>query len=589
MHHYFTRCLLAAAGLLLTQPGHAQSQPDSGSSGGCTPPSCQVSETWLAHYNSDVSGDDRATAMAVDGNDAVYVTGTVSNYQNNELIDFVTVKYDARTGQQLWAARYSGPAHQDDVPTALAVDRNGNVFVTGYSSNGSNFDYLTIKYSARTGQQRWLARYNGPANGNDNAVGIAVNAAGDAYVTGSSVEATGGVNYVTIKYDGATGRTEWRTRYNGPANATDTPVGIALTHSGDVYVTGSSYCAADYDYATVQYDGRTGRQQWASRFGGTPAHDDLAKDLAVDAAGNVYVTGNSQNAAGNADYATVKYDERTGQPLWVTRYAETATSADNAVAIAVDPSGNAYVTGSSDGLRAPDAPPLLPGSTISPHYATVKYGSRTGQQRWVARYFGPQVQSGIPEDTDEIPVDVALDASGDVYITGTAIYLFRSIYATVKYDKQRGHELWLGLASHPGYKTATATALAVSPQGDAYATGWASDYGPKLVDYGTVKYGRHTGCPNTDPATSAPVALEAYPNPAGAATLLRYRLPATGPVQVQVFSQYGTLVATLQAPAPTGDAWQTLTLPTAALPNGVYLCRLLHGSQVEQLRLQVQH
>ncbi|MDO7852465.1 SBBP repeat-containing protein [Hymenobacter convexus] len=595
MPHLSPRCLLAAAGLcLLWQPGRAQSSQHPAAPPSPAPSTCLIPETWLAHYNSGVSGDDRARAIVVDEQGDVYVTGA-SDSRQNELHDFATVKYDARTGQQLWAARYAGPAHQEDVATAIAVDRNGNVYVTGYSSNGSNTDYVTIKYNAQTGQQRWLARYNGPANADDEAIGLAVDAAGDAYVTGASVEGTGGANYVTLKYDGRTGRASWRASYNGPANQADTPVGIALSPAGSVYVTGSSYCAADYDYATVQYDGRTGRQQWAARFGGTSGRDDRAAGLAVDAAGDVYVTGSSVNAAGNADYATVKYDERTGQPRWVARYAETATSADVATGIAVDQAGNAYVTGSSDGLRDPNAPtPSPPGSPLpapSPHYATLRYSARTGQPRWVARYFGAQVQDGFITDTNDIPVGVALDAAGDVYVTGTSDVPFRTITSTLKYDKQRGRELWLARGFHQGYRSVTAVALAVSAQGDAYVTGLSLNTGPEYVDFGTVKYSRHSGCPTATPrpGTSAPVALEAFPNPATATTTLRFRQPATGPAQVQVYNQYGTLVATPTTVSTAPDGWQTLTLPTAALPNGVYLCRLLHDHQVEQLRLQVQH
>ena len=64
---------------------------------------------------------------------------------------------------------------------------------------------------------------------------------------------------------------------------------------------------------------------------------------------------------------------------------------------------------------------------------------------------------------------------------------------------------------------------------------------------------------------------------------------AAGPAQVQVYNQYGTLVATLDDLATAPDAWQNLSLPTTGLPSGVYLCRLLHNNQVEQLWLQVPH
>ena len=68
---------------------------------------------------------------------------------------------------QVWVARYNGPGNGIDVASALAVDKLGNVYVTGLSAgSGTVWDYATIKYGP-DGSQQWVARYNGPANGDD--------------------------------------------------------------------------------------------------------------------------------------------------------------------------------------------------------------------------------------------------------------------------------------------------------------------------------------------------------------------------------------------------------------------------------------
>ena len=87
-----------------------------------------------------------------------------------------------------------------DIP---AVDSSGNVFVTGISFNDSTFqsraDYATVAYS-NAGELLWENRYNGPDNELNWPHAIAVDGAGNVFVTGYSQGSDGYVDYVTIKY-----------------------------------------------------------------------------------------------------------------------------------------------------------------------------------------------------------------------------------------------------------------------------------------------------------------------------------------------------------------------------------------------------
>ena len=222
------------------------------------------------------------------------------------------------TVQTVWMARYNGPGYGADWAYAIVADSAGNVFVTGSSWSNSSEDYATVKYDGATGNQLWVARYNGPGNGQDVAKAIVVDGASNVYVTGYSRGSGGGFDYATIKYDGATGNQVWVARYNGPANSDDMALALRLDSAGNVFVTGASRDSAGQDdYATVKYDGATGNQMWVARYNG-PANDrDRAFALAVDSAGNVFVTGWSRGVDSDMDYATVKYDGATGNQLWV--------------------------------------------------------------------------------------------------------------------------------------------------------------------------------------------------------------------------------------------------------------------------------
>ena len=170
--------------------------------------------------------------------------------------DYGTVKYDAE-GNERWVALYDGPGNSGDAAVALVVDGAGSVYVTGHSIGAAgDFDYATIQYDAE-GNERWVARYNGPGNAGDQASALAIDAAGDLYVTGGSIGEGSGLDYATVKYD-AEGNERWVARYNGPGNTTtDFAVAVTLDEAGDVYVTGSSWSGTDLDFATVKHSQTT--------------------------------------------------------------------------------------------------------------------------------------------------------------------------------------------------------------------------------------------------------------------------------------------------------------------------------------------
>jgi Beta-propeller repeat len=116
--------------------------------------------------------------------------------------------------QEAWAARYNGSGNGDDATTAVAVDKQGNVYVTGFSLSTvlPDYDYVTIKYNS-TGEEQWVRTYGG--TGNDTAMAIAVDDAGNVYVTGGVLDPDTDYDYVTIKYD-SSGQEQWVATYNGP-------------------------------------------------------------------------------------------------------------------------------------------------------------------------------------------------------------------------------------------------------------------------------------------------------------------------------------------------------------------------------------
>jgi uncharacterized delta-60 repeat protein len=431
-----------------------------------------VAPAWVSRYNGPASDVDGANAIAVDGLGNVYVTG-YSYGGDNIGFDYATIKYGPG-GEKLWGRRYNGPGNYNDCASAIAVDGQGNVYVTGYSYGGDNtsYDYATIKYSP-DGVRLWVRRYNGPVNLDDIAVALVVDGQGNVYVTGYSDagDENGYMDYVTVKY-GPGGEELWVDRYNGPLNSTDQPTAIALDGQGNVYVTGFSLGSGSlYDCATIKYS-PGGERLWVKRYNGPANGSDEARAMAVDGQGNVYVAGWSESRIGY-DCITIKYST-AGDQLWVKRYNGPGSPHDGAMAMALDGQGNVYVTGWSDGSTtgsdyvtikySPSGEQLWVcrysgngddravamavdgqgnvyvtgysrGSKTGYDYATIKY-SPGGDRLWVQRYTGPQRAEPDPTYDHDLAAAIAVDSSGNVYVTGVSRGINTDYdYATIKYTQ----------------------------------------------------------------------------------------------------------------------------------------------------------
>jgi len=223
-------------------------------------------ELWSVRSNSSESNVDEAYSMAVspDGS-TVFITGASYRFRSGTRwdYDYVTVAYDAASGEEVWRAFYNGPAEYYDYANSLAVSPDGStVFVTGGTKANESlhsFDYATVAYSAASGEELWSVTYDGPVSRNDYGYSITINPEGSSVlVTGRSWSDGTGYDYQTLAYSAATGQELWSARYDGSASAYDSPSttrSLAISPDGStVFVTGESEgIGTDRDYATLAY------------------------------------------------------------------------------------------------------------------------------------------------------------------------------------------------------------------------------------------------------------------------------------------------------------------------------------------------
>jgi len=135
-------------------------------------------------------------------------------------------------------------------------------------------------------------RFHG--HGYDNASVITSDGSGNSYVGGYSEPREGANTFVVIKL-GPDGAVRWTARYDGSRGGGGGQAdAVAVDAAGNVYAAGyiaeGEIFSATYDYLVVKF-GPDGTQRWAQRYNGPGNYDDFVRQIAVDGAGNTYVTG----------------------------------------------------------------------------------------------------------------------------------------------------------------------------------------------------------------------------------------------------------------------------------------------------------
>jgi hypothetical protein len=390
---------------------------------------------------------------------------------------------------------------------AVAVDAAGDVYLSGSSWNGSNDDAVLVKLSP-AGVRLWTAVYDG--GDEDVAFAVGLDAAGNAYITGHSIVLTTFYDLqprlLVAKFDTA-GALQW-SRLLNDGGVWSTGFSLGVDAAGNSFVAGESY-SGDFISAVALSFGPTGTLRWSQYpFFGFDAEESSASDVTLDASGNVFVTGYVYKP-GFPDYTDSFVISRTsaGAGRWARSYD--SGGSDQGLAVATDPAGNVYVTGTT---------------------GTVKYSS-AGAFQWAAPFAG----TGHA---------VVADSSA-AYVTGVSA---TDDFRTVRYDAATGAVQWNKTVDSGGSDKAYALALAGGRL-------WVA--GPSNGDALTIAY---------DPATGAAPWSDRYDNGRAETAFALVAAPDGG---VAVGGATGDdFLALRYAPPSSSVALKDLALSPAAFPGG---------------------
>lgn len=293
---------------------------------------------WTNVYNGQANLEDRGAGVVVAANGTVIVTGSSRRSATTSFRSYVTMAYSS-SGTPLWTNLYSADplaSITDCFPVGLTTDDAGNVYVLGHDDEYTQAPapgYGIVAYSS-AGTPLWVNNCHGCIS------------------TPYAIASQSNKVYIVRTTNGAGTRTSAYS--NGGALLWNkdvfafSPQAIATGPNGNIYVTGYfPNSGTGYDCLTLACSS-TGTGLWTNRYNGPANTNDYARALAVGSDGTVYVAGYSLGTDNSYDYLTLAYTG-TGMPLWTNRYNGPAGGDDQAVALAVDPTGSVYVTGSSQG------------------------------------------------------------------------------------------------------------------------------------------------------------------------------------------------------------------------------------------------
>ncbi len=488
---------------------------------------------WTRHFNLD--GDCYARALLVGQEDNIIAVGTrIGGATGN---DVVVVKYSP-DGTLEWSAVIAGPGAYNEEAKGAALDPNGNIYITASTGLYPDFDIMTVKLDP-TGSEVWRRTWDGPDNKQDVPAGIAVDTAGNAYVTGYTATANGMTDWVTMKLAPDSGLPLWTVVRLSEGGGFNYPTAIAVGPDGSPYITGYNQRVYLEDYATVKYS-TAGVEQWASFYNYSGNGPDKAMDIVVDDVGDAYVTGASATApppGGLYQDATVRYASDSGTQMWVTRY--TGEGGNNAPAAIALGASAVYVTGSSQR------------DTGDYYYATIAYDKSSGSELWATRFNGPSGSA----------VDLAVLPYGMVLVTGTS----GGDIMTLRYT-EAGVEDWAAR-----YSDAGATAITFDSHCNPIVLGSSFDsgyYGFLIVKYDSAASGGVTEFKSAVPGRPG---MRLAPNPARNWTNLTHSLSGAAPAIISLLGVDGRVVRTQRL---DGQSSGPSRLDLTGLAPGVYVVRL---------------
>jgi Secretion system C-terminal sorting domain/Beta-propeller repeat len=480
--------------------------------------SAQVTQEWIATYNGTGSGGNYAVKNAIDKFGNLIVAGRSDSASE----DYIILKYN-NSGNLLWAKRYAGIEIGTDKIRDMILDDSANIYVTGLSyegtSNGGQ-NWLTIKYNPE-GDMIWKKSLDWTGHKSDVPASIALDKKENVYVTGYGFVGPPPLlkeDLVVAKYniDGDLG---WTRSHSSSTVYSDEGYSVVVDDNDFIYVSGY---AVD-SILTIKYD-EFGNTIWERKFSNVISNYVVPLFSKIDKQNNIIVNG-FYSLATQDNFVTLKYDSE-GNLLWDRIFDSPIGAQDYANALSVDDSSNIYITG----------------STFTNFYfdlLLVKYAPN-GDTLWAETYDGGM-------NSDDLGNCITNDGCGNTYVSGYSksdISYFD--FVTLKYNSV-GELLWTKKYTNPLiiYGEDIVYSICIDKLNNVTITG-TSQQNSNHYGITSIKYSQLTNYQNNIIFIPDEFKLyQNYPNPFNPTTSIKFEMPASGYVLIEIYNINGVKINTL--------------------------------------------
>lgn len=294
-----------------------------------------INKVWDIHNGNPGQYDYISTAITPNGN--------IVHISNNQPAgnSYIFTNCIHSNGNVLWQQNCPSVPQVDDYGVDIKIDNIGNIFSCAAKHNGNNYDYYITKHS-ESGILIWEHQHNGSGNGDDVPSAIDLDANNNIFVTGSTTGQSSMQDFTTLKLDGANGSLIWLNQHiiQKPQGATC----MALTSNGDVIVSGTSFTNfVNANIFTVKYSGTNGSVLNSVTQSTSGNGRDVPTGIKINEFGEVFIVGTTNSNLTNSNIKLIAYSESL-QFLW-DKTVDKSGKVDEGHAINIDTNGNPIITG----------------------------------------------------------------------------------------------------------------------------------------------------------------------------------------------------------------------------------------------------